>query len=200
MRLSTQLRKILATTVDAITPYKFERGPELPQKALIVGAPHTSYYDGVLMVVGLWKLGRQFHFFVKDGAMNSPFGPLIRAVGGLSVDRSKQHGLVDRAVSEAAQDDDFLLVITPKGTRSQRDYWKTGFYQIALQANLPIVLGYLTNEPTRRYGWGEVMYLSGNPKEDMDKIRAFYSDKTGVHPEKRSEPRLKIEEVDAGED
>ncbi|KGF05677.1 1-acyl-sn-glycerol-3-phosphate acyltransferase [Arcanobacterium sp. S3PF19] len=186
--------KFLSFVGHIFSPYTLNEGEKLPPKAIIVGAPHTSYWDAVLMAIGLWKVGRHFNFFVKDSAVNSPFGPIIKAVGGLAVDRSRSHGLVDYAVARARENSDFLLVITPKGTRGKREFWKSGFYHIAMQADLPVVLGYITRTPRKTYGWGKTIRLSGDMRADMEKIRAFYADKTGIRPELRSEPRLRGED------
>lgn len=85
------------------------------------------------------------------------------------------------------------MVLTPKGTRSPRQYWKSGFYRIALKADLPLALGYV-DAKTRTFGWGPSIRLSGDPKSDMDVIRAFYADKVGVNPQLASVPRLRLED------
>ncbi|XCB29180.1 hypothetical protein RQN30_07890 [Arcanobacterium hippocoleae] len=93
--------KLISSIFLVILPVKFRKEIDLPKKCVIIGAPHTSYWDGVLMAVGLWQVKRKFKFFVKDSAVNSPFGPLIKAVGGLAIDRSAKHGMVGSAVETA---------------------------------------------------------------------------------------------------
>lgn len=188
--------KLLSSIYLAFSPIKLVQGAELPKKCIILGAPHTSNWDGVLMAIGLWQTKRKFRFFVKDSAVNSPFGPLIKAVGGLAINRSSKHGVVGSAVAAAKEADDFLLVITPKGTRAKREYWKSGFYHIAYQADLPVALGYLDRTGTHTFGWGKIFKLTGDMQADMDVIREFYADKSGYHPELKSEPRLRDETND----
>ncbi len=173
--------------------YQLRTDFPLPPKAILIGAPHTSNWDAIYMVMGLWHLKKKFRFFVKSQAVNSPLGPLIRKLGGWSVDRSSAHGLVEQVVAEFATADELLLIITPKGTRGKREYWKSGFYHMALQAQVPLVLGYLDFANSKSYGWGELYYLTGDIHKDMEYIRAFYADKSGVKPQFRSTPRLRDE-------
>ncbi|MDR6939603.1 1-acyl-sn-glycerol-3-phosphate acyltransferase [Arcanobacterium hippocoleae] len=186
--------KLLSSIYLFFSPVKLIQGSPLPKKCIVIGAPHTSNWDGILMAIGLWQTKRKFRFFVKDSAVKSPFGPLIKAVGGMAIDRSAKHGVVGAAVEAAQAADDFLLVITPKGTRGKRDYWKSGFYHIAYQAKLPVVLGYLDKKGTKSFGWGKTIQLTGDMQADMDLIREFYADKSGWNPALKSEPRLRDED------
>jgi 1-acyl-sn-glycerol-3-phosphate acyltransferase len=86
------------------------------------------------------------------------------------------------------------LVVTPEGTRGGGSgYWKSGFYRIAHSAGMPVTLGYVDGE-RRLAGLGPSIRLSGDVGADMDRIRAFYADKSGVRPENRVEPRLRSED------
>ena len=91
------------------------------------------------------------------------------------------------------ESDSFTLCITPKGTRSPREFWKSGFYRIAMEADVPIQLGFIDRN-TRTFGWGPTYRLTGDVRADMDVIRAFYADKVGVKPSKTSVPRLRAED------
>lgn len=186
--------KVVSSIFLPLFPVKLKMDFPLPKKCIIIGAPHTSYWDGVLMVIALWQTKRKFKFLVKNSAVNSPFGPLIKAVGGLSVDRSVKHGVVDEVVRATKEADEFLLILAPKGTRAKRDYWKSGFYHMAYQADIPVVLGYIDRYNTHTCGWGKLLHLTGDMKADMDLIREFYADKTGWNPELKSEPRLRDED------
>ena len=83
-------------------------------------------------------------------------------------------------------------MVPVEGTRSKGEYWKSGFYRIAQEGDLPIVLCYLDN-PTRTGGFGPALRMTGDVAADMDTIRAFYADKYGVKPKNRTEPRLRNE-------
>ena len=151
----------------------------LPDKVIVIGAPHTSNWDGVFMAVSMWKSGRSFSFLVKDSVVKAPvLGWFVKKIGAVPVERSA-----------------FTLCITPKGTRSPRDFWKSGFYRIAMEADVPIQLGFI-DRTTRTFGWGPTYRLTGDVRADMDVIRAFYADKVGVNPAKTSVPRLRAEDED----
>lgn len=165
--------KVVSSIFLQLFPVKLKMDFPLPKKCIIIGAPHTSYWDGVLMVFALWQTKRKFKFLVKNSAVNSPFGPLIKAVGGLAVDRSAKHGVVGEVVRAAKEADEFILIIAPKGTRAKRDYWKSGFYHMAYQADIPVVLGYIDRHNTHTCGWGKLLHLTGEMKADMDLIREF---------------------------
>ena len=188
------LRKALAHTVMHLSRWTFAPEFPLPDRCLVIGAPHTSNWDGFYMVMAMWAVERPVSFLVKKNLTDVPvIGSFVKAIGGIPVDREHPGHLVDRIISLAESKDHFVLVITPKGTRSVRPYWKSGFYRIAMDADLPIVPGFIDGA-RRRYGWGEPMRLTGNRGNDMDKIRNFYSGLVGIHPENTCVPRLRDED------
>jgi len=188
------LRKALAHTVMHLSRWTFAPEFPLPDRCLVIGAPHTSNWDGFYMVMAMWAVERPVSFLVKKNLTDVPvIGSFVKAIGGIPVDREHPGHLVDRIISLAESQDHFVLVITPKGTRSVRPYWKSGFYRIAMEADLPIVPGFIDGA-RRRYGWGEPMRLTGNRRNDMDKIRNFYSGLVGIHPENTCVPRLRDED------
>ena len=188
------LRKALAHTVMHLSRWTFAPEFPLPDRCLVIGAPHTSNWDGFYMVMAMWAVERPVSFLVKKNLTDVPvIGSFVKAIGGIPVDREHPGHLVYRIISLAESQDHFVLVITPKGTRSVRPYWKSGFYRIAMEADLPIVPGFIDGA-RRRYGWGEPMRLTGNRRNDMDKIRNFYSGLVGIHPENTCVPRLRDED------
>ena len=188
------LRKVLAQTVMHLSRWTFAPEFPLPDRCLVIGAPHTSNWDGFYMVMAMWAVERPVSFLVKKNLTDVPvIGSFVKAIGGIPVDREHPGHLVDRIISLAESKDHFVLVITPKGTRSVRPYWKSGFYRIAMDADLPIVPGFIDGAK-HRYGWGEPMRLTGNRRNDMDKIRDFYSGLVGIRPENTCVPRLRNED------
>jgi len=188
------LRKALAHTVMHLSRWTFAPEFPLPDRCLVIGAPHTSNWDGFYMVMAMWAVERPVSFLVKKNLTDVPvIGSFVKAIGGIPVDREHPGHLVDRIISLAESKDHFVLVITPKGTRSVRPYWKSGFYRIAMEADLPIVPGFIDGAK-HRYGWGEPMRLTGNRHHDMDKIRDFYSGLVGIRPENTCVPRLRNED------
>ncbi len=187
------LKKFIGSTFLRFSRWTVKPTP-IPDKAILIGAPHTSNWDGILVVMAFWSLGQPYRFLAKDSLTKMPIlGPAFKAVGAIGVDRSQANGLVEALVTEAKNSDRFTLAVTPKGTRSKRDYWKSGFYRIALETGLPIKMGYIDRN-TMTFGWEGEFYVTGDVKADMDKIRAYYDGKVGVRPELTSVPRLRAED------
>lgn len=186
------LKKILADTYLKFSRWTFLSEP-LPDKVIIIGAPHTSNWDGIFMAVSLWAYGRDFQFLVKDSIINTPLlGRFVRSIGGIPVERGHARGMVGAVAEQFKNSDGFTLCMTPKGTRSQQPYWKSGFYRMAREADVPIQFGFI-DSATKTFGWGGTYRLTGDIQRDMDVIRAFYEGKRGVNPHKTSTPRLRIE-------
>jgi 1-acyl-sn-glycerol-3-phosphate acyltransferase len=167
---------------------------EVPSSGLLVGAPHTSYWDWVAMLLLMWSGGVQPRVLIKTEIMRTPLGPLLRATGGIALDRRNPGGVVRGLLAEAKRGEPFLLIIAAEGTRKKRDYWKSGFYRIAQQTGLPISLGFIDG-PSRTMGFGPSFRPSGDLAADMDMVRTFYADKRGIHPQLRTEPRLREEDA-----
>ena len=164
---------------------------------ILIGAPHTSNWDFVLMLGIAWEQELPFRWLGKHTLFRGVAGPVMRALGGIPVDRRDPAGLVDDLVARLAAGERFYLVVTPEGSRSGSG-WKSGFYRIARAAGLPVTLGYV-DRTTMTTGLGPTIELTGDVRADMDVVRAFYADKSGVVPARRTEPRLRDEGVpDAG--
>jgi 1-acyl-sn-glycerol-3-phosphate acyltransferase len=163
----------------------------VPRSGILVGAPHTSNWDWVAMVMLTWRDGVAPKVLIKRELFRGPLAPLLRVTGGIPLDR-KNPGATVRALLSQAKDEDFLLVVAAEGTRKKADYWKSGFHKIAKQTGLPITLGFIDG-PTRTIGFGPTFAPTDDVAADMDLVRAFYADKQGIHPELRTEPRLREE-------
>ncbi|WP_394262995.1 1-acyl-sn-glycerol-3-phosphate acyltransferase [Trueperella sp.] len=186
------IKRLISRTYQKFSKWTFEGGP-LPDKGIIIGAYHTSYWDGWFMLMALWDKGVPFKFLVKDSLAKGVTGPIIRAVGGVAVDRSRTSGMVDGIVAQLKELDEFQLVIAPEGTRKKKDYWKSGFWHIANQSGMPVTLAYI--DSTRKvYGWREAIEISGDMKADMDYIRDVYKDMSGFNPAGNTWPRLRGEQ------
>lgn len=166
--------------------------PEL-QRYVILSAPHTWWWDGFWMVTFAWYWGLSISWFVKSSSTKGLLGWLPRLVGAIPVDRRAPQGLVGELTRAFGEREHLILVIPPEGTRKKREYWKSGFYHIARQANVPICLSYL-DYGRNRGGFGPCFYLSGDVRADMDRIREFYRDVRGRKPEMWTPPKLIEEE------
>jgi 1-acyl-sn-glycerol-3-phosphate acyltransferase len=190
MRGLNMLRRAFARTVLRLT--RWRTVGEIPRTGILVGAPHTSNWDWVAMLLLTWSHGVQARVLIKRELFRGPLAPLLRVTGGIPLDR-RNPGETVRALLAAAEDDDrFLLVLAAEGTRGRAEHWKSGFYRIAQQTGLPVALGFIDG-PSRTMGFGPTFVPSGDVRADMDVVRAFYADKRGIHPAKRTEPRLRDE-------
>ena len=155
--------------------------PDIP-KFVVVGAPHTSNWGFVMFVALAFVLEGDLRYMGKKELFYWPYGGFFRWCGGVPVDRSKHHGLVEQTVCAIQASDHFQLVITPEGTRKKVGHWKQGFYYIAEQAGIPIVAGFVDSR-TKTCGIGPTFTLTDGMEADIKTIQAFFKDKVGINPE-----------------
>lgn len=149
--------------------------PVTTSHAVVIAAPHTSNWDLPYALMAAFAMGRKVHWLGKIQIFRFPFGAIMRWLGGIAVDRSRAGNLVDAAVQCFRQSKaPLLLIVPPEGTRSAVSQWKTGFYYIALGAEVPVVLAYMDHN-TRRCGAGRLFFPTGDIASDMAEIRAFYA-------------------------
>ena len=153
------------------------------KKAVIIGAPHTSYWDGYWLLVYKIAFGVDVKFFIKDTSFWFPLSILLNGLGGVPLNRGDARMAVKQAVAAFNANDEYLFGLAPEGTRSMTKGWKTGFYRIAEDAGVPVVLGFFDYK-NKRLGFGPKMTLSGDMEADMVIIRSFYASVEGRRPEK----------------
>ena len=156
--------------------------PDLP-KFVVVGAPHTSNWDGILLIIGMLAFERRMHWMGKHTLFWFPFSLLLRVLGGIPVVRGAVGGAVTQMVRIFEQQERLVLVINPEGTRSKVDRWRTGFYHIAQGAAVPLVLAY-ADYPQKVVGIGPTFTPTGDLEADLPQIQAFFADKVGRHPDR----------------
>jgi len=189
------LRRLVARAFWALGPWKLVTEPPPTRPTVLIGAPHTSNWDFVLMLAIAWRLDMQIRWMGKHSLFTGWRGPVMRALGGIAVDRGNPGQVVRDVVDRVHEGEIFGLVITPDGTRGPHTHWKSGFHRIARETGMPVTLGYV-DRTTMTSGLGPTIELTGDVGTDMDTIRAFYADKAGLHPDKRVEPRLAEEDRD----
>lgn len=167
--------------------------PPRLDKYVAVAAPHTEWWDGFWMLCFAWWWGLRINWLAKNSVMRWPVAGLLRRTGVVPVDRSAPQGLVGQIVEQFEQRERLVLSIPPEGTRVRREYWKSGFYHIARQADVPVCLSYL-DYAKRVAGFGPCFRLTGDVRADMDRIREFYAGISGKIPENFTPPRLREEE------
>lgn len=186
------LRRTLARIYWAFSRWKLVTEPAPTRPTILIGAPHTSNWDFVLMLGIAWRLDLPIRWLGKDSLFRGWRGPIMRGLGGIPVDRANPSSVVTDVVAEVEAGKVFGLVVTPEGTRGSGSYWKSGFYRISRDTGMPVTLGYV-DRTTMTTGLGPTIDLTGDVAADMNRIRAFYADKAGIDPSKRTEPRLRDE-------
>jgi len=186
------ISRFIARGTFAFTGWTFNNQmPTHIKQCVMIAAPHTSNWDALYTRLAFVLMGIPVKITIKDSYMRFPYGPFIRYMGGVGINRRpKKDGEARPSMVQLMADlfkahPDFVMLVTPEGTRSLRTKWKTGFYHVAVAANVPIALGYLDYKK-KEAGVGKVVYPSGDMKKDMHEIMSFYKDIVGKYPEKFS--------------
>ena len=174
-----------------LTGWKVEGSlPPQATKSVFIAAPHTSNWDLPYTLMVAFALRLNPYWMGKHTIFKAPFGPLMRWLGGIAVNREQANNLV-AASAQAIRDADgpLQLFVPPEGTRSKTRYWKTGFYHIARTADVPIVMAYM-DYAAKRSGLGPLFEPTGDIEADMNAIKAFYAPFKGKNAEQfESGPR-----------
>ena len=142
-------------------------------KIIAVVAPHSSNWDWIIGVFGLWALQLRFRYLIKKQAMIWPLSLIIRRTGGIPIDRSQPVGIVDQLVDEFTAADKLWYAITPEGTRKSVSRWKNGFLRVAYEAKVPVVPVSI-DYPSRQIFIGNPFELCGEIDTDLDNIRRYF--------------------------
>jgi len=165
------------------------RAPDYPKYVLIL-APHTSNWDLPFILAILHALGINFYWFGKKEIFRWPVGGFFKWLGGIPVIRSSRQNMVQKTVEIIQSCEEIIIGVAPEGTRSTAKYWKTGFYHIAHQAQIPIVFAFL-DYGCKVGGIGPTMKPTGDIDKDMKIIRQFYSGITAKYPHQMGEIAFK---------
>lgn len=156
------------------------------KKYIIIVAPHTSNWDFFVGLAVRSILKFKASYLGKKELFRPPFGWLFRRLGGYPVDRSKHTNLVDAVVDIFNAHDSFSIAIAPEGTRKYVPQWKTGFYYMALKANVPMV--FAAFDYKRREVVISTPYKpTGDKQADEKVILSFFRNYQGRYPKKLPE-------------
>lgn len=161
--------------------------PNLPRMVLI-GAPHTSNWDGVMGIATLVALGLKAGTMIKDSAFKGVMGPILRGFGAIPINRKSPKGVVEQSVDAFKRPEGLLLLIAPEGTRHSAPEFKRGFWHIALGAQAP-VLPAAIDYRQKIITFGPPLLPSGDYAADFDTLMRFYAQHSVArHPERTSKP------------
>lgn len=169
------LLKLLGWKVD-------EQTPEGVKKCVIVVGPHTSNWDFIIGKLAFISYGVNAKFLIKKEAFFPGFGWLLKAMGGVPVDRSKNNNLTDTVVGYFNESESLYIVFTPEGTRSYSPKWKKGFYYIAMKAKVPIYIAYM-DYSKKIGGFHSLFEPTGDVDKDIEYIKSVLSQFKGKYPE-----------------
>jgi 1-acyl-sn-glycerol-3-phosphate acyltransferase len=155
--------------------------PGDPKYVLIV-APHTSNWDFLFGLLLAFSLGLEIYWMGKHVLFRFPLRFIMMWLGGIPIDRTRANRTVDQTIQKYNENKKLVIGTAPEGTRSRVSSWKTGFYHIAVNAGVPIMLSFIDYK-TKSGGLGPLFHPTGNLESDMKIILGFYSGIMGMHPE-----------------
>lgn len=157
--------------------------PVLPKKYVAIVAPHTSNWDFIIGILyrSVLRLEKAKYLGKKE-LFKPPFGFLFRWLGGTPVDRTTSQNMVDEVVKIFNTHDEFAIALSPEGTRKKVERLRTGFYNIARKANVPIIMVALDFE-NKRVIFSEPFTPTHDQAADFEKIISFFRPIQGKIPE-----------------
>lgn len=174
--------KLLGKSILRFSGWRFDgQFPNL-SKMILIGAPHTSNWDAYYGFAAVLAMGLRVNWMAKRSLFPKPLRGLLRALGGIPIDRSASQGVVYQTQAAFRDRSELVLVVTPEGTRKRVPRWKSGFYYMARQAGVPISLGFL-DYGKKCLGFGPLITPGDDMENDFKTIQAFYAKVTARHPE-----------------
>ena len=159
-------------------------GEEYANKNLVViVAPHTSNWDGILGVAAIAGLDARISFIGKEAAFKYGLGAFLRYMGGIPIDRSNPGGVINDAIEKIKNLNGTLLGMSPEGTRTKVEAWKTGFLRIAQGIDAKIIPASICFSK-KEILLGKTFYPTGDNKKDIRDLQEYYKAFTAKHPEK----------------
>ena len=152
------------------------------KRCIVIAAPHTSNWDFVYGIVAVNLLQIKVNYLAKKELFVWPIKRIFTKSGGIPVERKNAQNVVEAMIKLFKERKQLILAIPTEGTRKGVAKWKSGFYRIALAANVPVVLGYIDYKK-KEVGFGPIIYLSGDKEKDAMKIREFYEGVQAKIPE-----------------
>jgi len=164
--------------------------PPPEPKGIIIVYPHTSNWDFIIGVLFRVGYGLKAHWMGKDAMFRWPVAGLYRRIGGIPINRRERTGFTATMVEEFRKRDWMWVAVAPEGTRSHSDHLKSGFYHLALAANVPVGLGCI-DYGRKRVSIDTYVRFSGDVEQDLEILRRYYAPKRGRFPANASDIRFR---------
>jgi 1-acyl-sn-glycerol-3-phosphate acyltransferase len=175
----------------ALLGWRLEGGIANLPKMVLIGAPHTTNWDGVLSLAALTALGLRSGTMIKDSAFKGPLGRLLRWFGAIPIQRGAAGGVVEQSIDAFAAHSELLLLIAPEGTRYAAADWKRGFHRIAAGAKVPILPAAI-DYGRKCIHFGPVLVAGSDYEADLATLLRFYGRHSEArHPRRTSKPVCK---------
>jgi len=183
--------KILSLAVLKVSGWKLTGCIPEEKKMVIIFAPHTSNWDMPLAIFLAFARNLNPTWLGKNGIFRFPFKHIMKWLGGIPVYRSERKNMVEQISRKITEREKILLALAPEGTRKRVDHWKSGFYHIALNAEIPILCAYLDYH-RKEAGFGPMVMPTGAQDADIAPIKEFYSQKSGRFPDKFNKKGIRL--------
>ncbi len=181
-RRRNRFLKVIGSGVLRLFGWRLEGSIADVPKFVLTGGPHTSNWDFVFALMSCWKLELDVHWIGKHTIFKWPFRKLFRYFGGIPVDRRKPGTLFRDVLHGFGDNEQFILALSPEGTRSKVNRLKPGFHRIAQKSGVPVIPAGVDFE-RKVLCFGPVMPMDGDFKDDAAQLKAFWSQFTPKHPD-----------------
>ena len=190
-----QFFRLISRITFLLLGWKVEGSAPAADKSVMIAVPHTSNWDFLFMVMVSFQLHQKIYWMGKDTLFKGWKGPVLKWFGGVPVNRRSRNNLVDQMVETINDSSSIILTIPPEGTRGHVTEWKSGFYHIAVGANVPIECSFL-DYGRKRGGVGLSLMPTGDIDKDLEEIKSFYKGMTGKRPEYFSIDYIRTKKID----
>jgi len=180
------LARAIARFILRLIGWRTHVDPPPPSSYVLIGAPHTSNWDFIVALLLIAAEGIPARIVGKDTLFRGPMGIIMRSIDAIPVNRRERTNFVDQVAARFDEADELVIAIAPEGTRKKASRWRTGFYYIALKADVPVMMAYLDYE-NKVCGIRASMKPTGDIQGDFKKIRDYYTGIKGKYPHNQSE-------------
>ena len=178
------LLRLIGKTLHKFSGWEVKGAIPNINKFILAAGPHTSNWDFINAVIFILSIDLKLNFLIKHTVFIYGFKTIFKKLGCIPVDRNNPNLVVEQLAKLTNENNGFILIITPEGTRKKVKKWKTGFLRIAKISNckiVPVGIDY----PSKTFNLGEFFEPTGHNDTDIHSIKSFFENFQGKHPEKQ---------------